>query len=163
MWHFEKFVTEGNEKAGDLARTGAMLDEVFMAEARAETMQQEREEVYAAWQYAASSHHPVEQWKDRGEHKPKPKEKWTFVDQKREETKHRTEWCAEASRYRRMRCGKSKQIHEDARKMRRTKNLSEDFGRRCKQHLAGHDMVRRMDRQREVLLWCRNYSGYARQ
>ena len=34
---------------------------------------------------------------------PKPKEKWTFVDQKREETKHRTEWCAEANKYRCMR------------------------------------------------------------
>ena len=33
-----------------------MLDEGFVAEARAETMQQEREEVYAAWQYAASFH-----------------------------------------------------------------------------------------------------------
>ena len=33
---------------------GAMLDEGFMAEAGAETMQQEREEVYAALQYATS-------------------------------------------------------------------------------------------------------------
>ena len=41
----EKFVTEGNEKADDLARAGAMLDEGFMAEERAKTMQQEREEV----------------------------------------------------------------------------------------------------------------------
>ena len=32
-----------------------------MAEARAETMQQESEEVYAALQYAASSHCVVEQ------------------------------------------------------------------------------------------------------
>ena len=30
-----------------------------------------------------------------------------FVDQKKEETKHRTEWCAEAEKYRCMRCGKS--------------------------------------------------------
>ena len=35
-----------------------------------------------------------------------PKEKWTFVDKKREETKHRTEWCAEADRYRCLRCGR---------------------------------------------------------
>ena len=47
MSHFEKFVTEGQ-------REGAMLDEGFMAEARAKTMQQEREEVYADLQYAAS-------------------------------------------------------------------------------------------------------------
>ena len=55
MSHFEKFVTEGNEKADELAKEGAMLDEGFMAEARARTMQQEREEVYAALQYAARS------------------------------------------------------------------------------------------------------------
>ena len=40
------------------------MDEGFMAEARAETMQQEREEVYAALQYAASFHCLVEEWKD---------------------------------------------------------------------------------------------------
>ena len=50
MSHFEKFVTEGNEKADDLAKAGAMLDEGFMVQARAETMQQDREEVYAALQ-----------------------------------------------------------------------------------------------------------------
>ena len=45
-----------------------------MAEARAETLQQEREEVYVALQYAASCHCLVEQWKDCEELKPKPKE-----------------------------------------------------------------------------------------
>ena len=43
MSQFEKFVTEGNEKADDLANAGAILDEGFVAEARAKTMQQERE------------------------------------------------------------------------------------------------------------------------
>ena len=42
-------LSEGNEKADDSAKAGAMLDEGFMADARAETMQQEREEVYAAF------------------------------------------------------------------------------------------------------------------
>ena len=42
MTHFEKFVTEGNEKADELAKAGAMLDEGFMAEVRANTVQQER-------------------------------------------------------------------------------------------------------------------------
>ena len=69
-----------------------------MAEARAETMQQESEEVYAALQHAASFHCLVEGWKDCEELKPKPKEKWAFVDKKREETKQRTERCAEADR-----------------------------------------------------------------
>ena len=55
------FVTESNEKADDLAKAGAMLDEGFMAEARAKTMQQEREEVYAALQYAGSFHCLVEE------------------------------------------------------------------------------------------------------
>ena len=70
---FEKFVTEGNEKADELAKAGAMLEEGFMAEARAETMQQEREEVYAAPQYAASFHCLEEEWKDCEELRPKPK------------------------------------------------------------------------------------------
>ena len=43
MTHFEKFVTEGNEEADGLAKGGAMLDEGFMAEVRAKTVQQERE------------------------------------------------------------------------------------------------------------------------
>ena len=73
MSHFEKFVTEGNEKADELAKAGTKLNEGFMAIARAETMQQEREEVYAALQYAASFHCFVEQWKDCQEQRPKPK------------------------------------------------------------------------------------------
>ena len=48
MSHFEKFVTEGNEKAEDLAKEGVLLDEGFMAQTRAKTV--EREEVYAALQ-----------------------------------------------------------------------------------------------------------------
>ena len=40
-----------------------MLDEGFTAEARAKTMQQEREEVYVALQYAASFSCLVEEWK----------------------------------------------------------------------------------------------------
>ena len=76
MSHFERFVTDGNEKADELARAGAMLDEGFMAETRAKTMQQEREEVHAVSQYAASL------WTDCEELKPKPKEKWSFVDPK---------------------------------------------------------------------------------
>ena len=44
MSHFEKFITEGNEKA-DSGKSRSKVDEGFMAEARGETMQQEREEV----------------------------------------------------------------------------------------------------------------------
>ena len=80
--HFVWFITEGNEKADELAKEGALLDKGFTAEARTETMQQEREKVYAALQCAASFHRLVEEWKDCEELKPEPKEKWTFVDQK---------------------------------------------------------------------------------
>ena len=104
--HFEKFVTEGNEKADELAKEGALLDEGVMAEARAKLCNRKREELYAALQYAASFHCLVEQWKDCEELKPKPKEKWIFFDKKSEETKHRTEWCAEANKYRCMRRGR---------------------------------------------------------
>ena len=106
MLHFERFITEGSDKADEFAKAGAMLDEGFMAEARTETMQQEREEVYAALQCAASYHCLVEQWKDCEEFKPKPKEQRIFVDKKSVEAKHRTEWCADAERYRCMRCGR---------------------------------------------------------
>ena len=46
----------------------------IMAEAKAETVQQEREEVFAALQYAASFHCLVEEWTDCEELRPKPKE-----------------------------------------------------------------------------------------
>ena len=106
MSHCEKFVTEGNEKADELAKECVLLDEGFMAQTRAKMVQQEREEVYAALQYAASFHCLVEEWKDCEELKPKPKEKWIFVENKREETRHQTEWCAEANKYRCMKCGR---------------------------------------------------------
>ena len=106
MSHFERFVTDGNEEADELAKKGALLDQGFVAETRAKTIQQEREDVFAALQYAASFHCLVEEWKGCEELKPRPKEKWSFVDQKREESKHRTEWCAEANKYRCMRRGR---------------------------------------------------------
>ena len=106
MTQLERFVTEGNEKADELAKAGGMLDEGFLAEATAETMKQKREEVCGALQYAASFKCSVEEWKDCEELKPEPKEKWSFVDKKSEGMKHRTEWCAEAGRYRCVRCGR---------------------------------------------------------
>ena len=75
MSHHERFVTEGNEKADELAKDAAMWDEGFVAQARTGTFQQEREEVYAALQYPASFHCLVEEWKDCEELVPQPKEK----------------------------------------------------------------------------------------
>ena len=83
-----------------------MFDVGKIAEARAKTIQQEREEVCAALQYAVSLQCLVEERKDSEELKPKPKEKWTFVDTRSEDTKHRTKWCAETEEYRCMRCGR---------------------------------------------------------
>ena len=80
--HFEKFVTEGNEKVDEMAKAGAILDEGFMAEATAKTVQQERErereEVYAALQYAPSFHCLVEEWKDCAEAQAEAKRKMDF-------------------------------------------------------------------------------------
>ena len=58
-----------------MAKEGALRDEELIAKARAETVQQEREDVHAALQYAASFHCLVEEWKDCEELKAQPKEK----------------------------------------------------------------------------------------
>ena len=56
-----------------------------------------------------------------------------------------------------------KQIKIDARRMHRTKILVKKLEKWERRHLGGHDLVRRMDRQGEVMIWCRKCSGYARQ
>ena len=43
------------------------------------------------------------------------------------------------------------------------KYLSEKLGKWRKRHVGGHDLVRRVDRQGDVLIWCRKCSGHARQ
>ena len=128
----EMFVTEGNEKA----------------EARVETMQQEREEVYAALQHVASFHCLVEEWKDYEElRSKKPKEKWVFMEKKSENTRHRKEWCAETDKYRCVRCGKGSKYIKMPGKCTGPKLLSKRFEKWGRRHLGGHDLVRRMDRQ----------------
>ena len=52
MSQFEKFVNEGNEEADELATAGAMLDEGFMAETTAKTVQEERETERSACSFA---------------------------------------------------------------------------------------------------------------
>ena len=74
MTQFERFVTEGNE----LAKARAMLDEGFMADVRADTLKQYREEMYVALQYAASFHCLVEQWKGCEELRKKAERKVNF-------------------------------------------------------------------------------------
>ena len=104
---FVRFIVEGNEKADELAKEGAMMDVGVMAQVRAIKVQQEREHVYATLQDGISFHCLVEEWKESEELKPKRKEKWTFVDRRVEAKRHRTEWCAAASRYRCMKCEKT--------------------------------------------------------
>ena len=56
MTKFERFVTEGGEKALELAETGALLDEGCMAEVRADSIKHGREEKCKSLQYAACFH-----------------------------------------------------------------------------------------------------------
>ena len=89
-----------------------------MAEARAETMKQEREKVYAALQYAAGFHCLVEEREDCEELKPEPKEKWSFVDKKRDVSMYEMR--------------KRKQIHDNAREMCTTKIIVKKFEKMVK-------------------------------
>ena len=157
----KEMLQSGSEKVDELAKAGAKLDQVFMAEARAKIVQQERErergreEVFAALQHAASFHCLLEKWKDCEELEQRPKEQWIFVDKQRKETKHRTNCCGEANKYRCMRCGRGSQYMKMQGKCIRPKNTCQNFGKWRKRHLGGHDKVRRLDRQGEVLIWCR--------
>ena len=49
MTLFKRCVTEGHERADELAKDGAMMDGGDVAQIRASTVQQKREEVYAAF------------------------------------------------------------------------------------------------------------------
>ena len=68
----------------------------------------------------------MEEWTDCEELKPQPKEKWIYVDKKREEAKHRTEWCTAASKYQYTRCGRSSKHVKMQGKCIGPKYLSED-------------------------------------
>ena len=84
MSQIEKFVADGNEKADELAKAGAMLDEGFVAEVRAMTVQQEREEVYAGLQYAARFHCLVEEWKHcEGSSRSQKKRRFSWIRKER--------------------------------------------------------------------------------
>ena len=60
---------------------GAVLDGGFVAQARASAIQQERTEVYAALQCAASFQ--CLEWKDCEELKQTSQGKWIFLDKKK--------------------------------------------------------------------------------
>ena len=52
------------------------------------------------------------------------KKKWIYVDENREDVKHRTEWCAAASKYRCMKCGRCSKAN-----VLGSKCLSKNLGR----------------------------------
>ena len=110
---FEKFITEGHEKADEQAKDGAMMDGGLMAQVRTSAVQQAREEVYTALQYAANFHCLVEEWQDCEELKTQAKNK---VDLRGQET-----GSQEASRV--VVCGcKQRPLHE-IRKRQQQKNM----------------------------------------
>ena len=77
MWLFEKFVTEGNEKADESAKDGAMMDGAVMARIGAQHSP-------AGKRGGLCCVAPCSQLSLSGgrlaELKPKTKERWTFVD-----------------------------------------------------------------------------------
>ena len=75
MTSLELFVTESNE-VEEMANDGQWI--------RARAVQQRRAEVYAALQNAACSHRLVEKWHDYEVLTPRPKERCTVVDEKKE-------------------------------------------------------------------------------
>ena len=97
---------------------------------------------------AASFHCLVDEWKDCEELKPKPKEKWIFVDQKREETKHRTEWCAEAEEYRCIRCGRGSKYMKTPGKCTGPKYLSCRQGCKAEEGWTGRQFRLKLEEQK---------------
>ena len=80
---FEKFVVEGNEAAAWLAKEEADLDGGVQGTITTATVEQERMEVYAALQHAATFHDQAVTRHDCEELKPKPKQQWPFVDKQK--------------------------------------------------------------------------------
>ena len=107
--------------------------------------------MHVALQHAASFHCLMEEWEVCVELKPKPKEKWSFIDKRSEGMKHRTEWCEEADRYRCMRDGRGSKHMKMPGRCTGPKFLSQSSFKWRRRHLGGHDLVRRMDRQGESL------------
>ena len=79
---FEQFATEGHDRAEELTKDGAMLDEAKWLRKMASTLQQRREEVLAASHCSVSFPCLVVECSDCEELKLQPKEKWIVVDKK---------------------------------------------------------------------------------
>ena len=94
---FEKFTTEGDEKTDEFATQGATMDGGDVAQVGAFTIQQGREVVHAALQYAATV------WWKNGEFvkslDQSQKKRLVSANRKGEIKKHRKEWRAAANKY----------------------------------------------------------------
>ena len=103
----------------------------------------------------------MKEWKDPEELRPKPKELLIFVDKKSEETKHLNGVvCAEAAKCRCMRSRRCSKYMKMPGKCTGPMYLSGDSGK-MEKAASGHDLVRRMDGQGGILVWCRKCSGNA--
>ena len=89
MSHLEQFVTEGNEKADELAKRRSVVGRKGSWWKQEQKLCSRKER--RCMQHC-SFHCLVGQWKDCEELGPKPKERWIFVDKRREETKQRWTW-----------------------------------------------------------------------
>ena len=98
-----------------------------------------------ALQHAGGFHYLVEEWTDCEELRPKPKEKWVFMEKKSENTRHRTEWSVEADKYRCMSCGRGNKCIKMPGTCTRPKLLSTIL-RKWRRRLAvrGSDMVQKV-------------------
>ena len=144
-----------NERTDELANDGARLDGGVTAQIRASTVQQKREEVYAALQCAASFHCMMEEWHDCEKLKPGAEGNVDSSGQQFEAKKLRTEGCAAASKYRCMRCGRnSKKMKMPGPKVVGEGSQSR-VGKMGKAHVRGHDKVRRVDPDGEALVCCK--------
>ena len=113
---FEKFSTEGNEKAVELVKEEARLDGGGMVKVKAITIQQEREEVYAALQHAATFHCLVEGWKDYEELRQDPKRKVVSLNRNEQRNNARSGVRQHSSKHMKLQgtCEGPKWLREDS-------------------------------------------------
>ena len=105
MTLFEKFVTEDNEKADELAKDGeCWMEERWRRSGPAQSSGEKRGGL-PGLPYAVSVHWLVEEWHDC----EAQTEAGRHVDRTVEAKEHRTEWCA--ATHRGMRCGRIKKMN----------------------------------------------------
>ena len=107
---FERFVTEGNEKADELAKSRSNAGRRFFCGRSKEQKLCNRKE-RRCMRHCSMLPAPTAWWNNGRMVKsssPSRTKSGFLVNKKSEETKHRTEWCEEADKYRCVRCGRGK-------------------------------------------------------